>query len=196
MEEALKAEKKYTYKEYLNWDDEYRWELIKGVPYSMSPAPTSYHQAISGELSRQISNYLRGKSCKIFNAPFDVRIPNDNDVDEDIETVIQPDLTIVCDRSKIDKRGYKGVPDMIVEILSPSTSKRDREEKYELYEEAGVKEYWIVSPYEKNVTVYILENNKYGKCKYYYDKEKAKISIFEDLEIDLEPVFEDIDVFI
>jgi len=141
----------------------------------MSPAPSSEHQRISMELGRQLSNYLRGKNCTVFPAPFDVRLPRGEEKDEEIENVVQPDLVVVCDRGKIDKRGCKGAPDLIIEILSYSTAKKDLNEKFNLYEQACVKEYWVVFQSEEVVEIYQLNDNmRYEKTGTYQSSDRSK----------------------
>lgn len=136
----------YTYADYLSWEEGDRLELIEGTPVMMVP-PSTAHQAILMEISRQIANYLEGKACKVFPAPFAVRLFSDKDTpDGDVNTVVEPDITIVCDLDKLDKRGCNGAPDAVIEILSPSIAKYDRFTKLHLYRKAGVKEYWIVDP--------------------------------------------------
>ena len=143
---ARKFEKHYTYRDHRQWPDDERWELIGGVAYVMS-GPSSPHQGISMEMGRQIANHLRGKRCRPFMAPLDVFLPPIHQMDEDdVDTVVQPDLLVVCDSAKIRERGIWGAPDLVVEILSPSTSRKDQNEKYNLYERSGVKEYWVVEP--------------------------------------------------
>jgi Uma2 family endonuclease len=142
-----KSGESFTYKDYLTWTNPAeRWELIDGLAYDMSPAPGTFHQSISGELFTIIKIFLRGKPCNVFAAPFDVRLPDGDESDDDTMTVVQPDIIVVCDKSKIDKRGVRGVPDFVAEILSPSTATKDYREKYDLYEKHGVKEYWIIDP--------------------------------------------------
>jgi Uma2 family endonuclease len=168
-DQALKKEKtdhKFTYKEYCSWPDDERWELIDGVAYDMSPAPTSSHQRISMRMSTNISNWLKGKECEIFSAPFDVMLPNFPMKNKDeINTIVQPDISVICDPSKIIEKGCLGAPDLVIEILSPSTSKKDLNEKFQLYEKHGVKEYWIVDPGNKYIQVFHLltEGKKSGK---------------------------------
>jgi len=187
---SSKPDIKYSYGDYLKWPDEERWELIEGVPYCMAPAPSVEHQIISGEIFRQLANYLFDKDCKVFNAPFDVILPENDEKDEDIQTVVQPDILVICDKSKLDKRGYRGAPALVVEILSQSTTKKDLNEKYNLYERSGVKEYWVVFPLDQVLDVYLLdENGKYQKAGTYANDARVKPSIFEDLEIDLSLVF-------
>ena len=184
VEEALPEYKKhYTYADYMSWDDDERWELIEGVPYLMS-APTSQHQEILGELFGQIWTFLKGKPCKVILAPFDVRLYADTTDD----TVVQPDLQIICDKSIITKAGCTGAPDMVVEILSPSTSKKDRELKFRIYQETGVREFWIIDPESKITSVNILEHEKYI-TKVYQETDKAPVYILDDFEIDLVEVF-------
>lgn len=184
-----KPEQKYSYADYLTWDENERWEIIDGVPY-MQAAPSRVHQEISGELYLQFGTYLKGKPCKVYHAPFCVRLDIEKD-DNDIKNVVEPDITIVCDSSKLDERGCKGSPNMIVEILSPSTGKKDRVDKFNKYEKSGVTEYWVVEPDQKLVSVFLLQSNgRYGRPEMYTEEDKIKVSLFPDLEIDLKPVFE------
>lgn len=186
-----KRKETYTYGDYLQWTNEERWEIINGVPYLMSPAPSSEHQRISREIGRQFANYLLGKNCESFSAPFDVRLPQEDENEEEITNVVQPDLVVICDRSKIDQRGCKGIPDMIIEILSYSTAKKDLNEKFNLYERSGVKEYWVVFTGEKAVEVYQLsEDMRYERTGTYQSKDRIKVGILPELEIDLSLVFQ------
>lgn len=180
----------YTYGDYTKWPDEERWELIDGVPYNMSPAPSRTHQKILGELYKQIAVYLTGKTCEVYIAPFDVRLPKGDEKDEQIGTVVQPDLVVVCNREKLDERGCKGAPDLAIEVLSPYTAGKDMKIKLSLYERVGVKEYWIVDPMNKTVQVYQLEmEGIYGRPGIYTDTDHLKVGLFPDLEIDLSLVF-------
>lgn len=184
-----KPEQKYSYADYLTWDENERWEIIDGVPY-MQAAPSRIHQEISGELYLQFGTYLKGKPCKVYHAPFCVRLDTEKK-DSDVKNVVEPDITIVCDSNKLDEKGCKGSPNMIVEILSPSTGKKDRVDKFNKYESAGVKEYWIVEPDQKFISVFLLQSNgRYGRPEMYTEEDKIKVSIFPDFEIDLKPVFE------
>lgn len=183
------SNKKYTYADYLKWDDDKRWEIIDGIPYMLA-APSWQHQAISRELILQFGNYLRDKSCQIFAAPFDLRIPKSNEKDEDTKFIFQPDITVVCDKNGLKDTGYFGVPSLVIEISSPSTAKRDKILKFNTYERAGVKEYWIIEPEDKTVMVFKLgDNHRYGRPDIYSDEDKIKVGIFQDLVIDLKPVF-------
>ncbi len=190
--EALNIDlnKRYTFANYLTWFDDKRRELIDGFVKLMSPAPLSVHQAVSANLFGLIWNYLREKKCKVNHPPFDVRLPTNNEkVDDEIETVVQPDLCIICDISKIDRRGCLGTPDFIIEILSDN-SKHDVDTKFKLYEKHGVREYWIVHPVEQTVNVFVLdENGKYQFGGLYAQDAKVKVNIFDDFYIDLAEVF-------
>ncbi len=186
-----KTETKYTYGDYYYWPDNERWELIYGIAYCMSPAPSRSHQKFSGELFRQISNYLINKPCEVYDAPFDVRFPEANESDNDIETVVQPDISVICDESKLDERGCRGAPDLIIEITSPSTISKDIKEKFYLYEQHGVKEYWIVHASEKYIEVFkINSDGKYGRPEIYVEHDKIKVDVLKGLTIDLSLVFE------
>ncbi|MEK7812899.1 MAG: Uma2 family endonuclease [Candidatus Desantisbacteria bacterium] len=188
-------EERFTYKDYLQWPDDERWELIDGAAYDMSPAPSRRHQEIIVELSRQISTYLLDKPCQVYVAPFDVRLPEFDEekaslsTDEEIETVVQPDIVIVCDKNKLDDRGCKGSPDIVIEVLSPYTAKKDMITKYHLYERHRVKQYWIFDPTTDEVVVFKLKGNKYGEPQEYSKGEKIRVDMFEDLEIDLSAIF-------
>lgn len=184
-----KPEQKYSYTDYLTWNQNERWELLDGVPY-MQAAPSRIHQEISMELSTQFHTYLKGKTCRVFAAPFCVRLDVEKN-DNDVKNVVEPDITIVCDSSKLDERGCKGSPNMIIEILSIASGKNDKLIKFNKYEKAGVKEYWIVEPDQKLISVFILQaNGSYGRPEIYSEEDKIKVSIFPDLEIDLKPVFD------
>jgi Uma2 family endonuclease len=191
---AEKTEKKFTYGDYLTWSDDERWEIIDGVSYVMTPAPTIYHQRISVNLIWSFKEYLKDKAGEVFHAPIDVLLPWNDEKDTEVETVVQPDLVVVCDRSRlVDDRAFKGAPDLVVEILSPSTAGKDRKIKRELYQRAGVREFWIIDPNGKTVEVFCLDGSgKYGSPDVYTPEDKIKVGILEDLTIDLRQVFEDI----
>jgi len=164
MQPALNPREHYTYGDYLTWSDDVRYELIDGQAYLMAPAPTLEHQDIAGEIYRQLSNQLAGKACRPFIAPVDVRLPRKDEEDEEIDTVVQPDVLVVCDISKLDRRGVRGAPDFVVEVLSPSSAYHDHQRKREVYERAGVREYWLVDPLERTILVYRLDQQGgYGK---------------------------------
>lgn len=183
--------KTYTYADYLSWPDEERWELIDGVPYDMSPAPSRRHQEISAALTGELYAYLKGKPCKVYAAPFDVRLPRDGEIeDKDIKTVVQPDLVIVCKRDRLDDRGCVKAPDLAIEIISRYTSSKDTVKKFNLYEREGVREYWVIRPDDKTVAVFKLgSDNRYGRPEMYTAEEKIKVGIFDSLVIDLQDIF-------
>lgn len=182
----------YSYADYLSWSDDERWELIDGRAYMMTPAPSRRHQEILVELTRQISGLLADKPCKVYVAPFDVRLAEQGESCEEVKTVVQPDLLVVCDKSKLDDKGCLGAPDFIIEIVSPSTASLDYIRKLSLYEKHQVKEYWIVQPVDQVVMVYELnEDKKYGRPSFYTKDDKARIEILEDGWLDLRAVFKE-----
>ena len=189
----ISLDKKYTYADYLTWLDDKRRELINGFISLMTPAPAMKHQQISRQLLLFFGNFLSSNDlCQVFHAPFDVRLPKPETTKEDkeIQTVVQPDICIICDPSKLDDRGCIGAPDLIVEILSPSTSKKDLTDKFKVYEESGVKEYWTVNPNDENIMVFVLDKKgKYQLKGMYAGDMIIKVSIFDDLEINLEDIF-------
>lgn len=190
---ALSQEKRYTYADILDWPEEERVELIYGEPYLMAPAPSPNHQSISCALIVQIGGYLEGKKCRAFHAPFDVRLfEEDGNQPHHVDTVVQPDLLIVCDPNKLDRHGCKGAPDLVVEILSPSTMRHDRLLKFNLYQKAGVKEYWIVDPDAKGVMVMTLEEGQYHAPMLYTAQDTVPVGVLEDCRIDLSRVFADV----
>jgi Uma2 family endonuclease len=198
MESTVKKidiEKKYSYADYLSWPDDERWEIIDGVPYDMSPAPTLNHQRISRRLLNGFENYLFDKTCEVFDAPVDVKFSEDEKKnDKEIFNVLQPDLIVVCDKDKIkDNKCCYGPPDIVIEILSPSTASKDIIKKRMLYEKNKVNQYWIVDPQEKEVYIYKLQDNgKYGDPEEYIKTDKIKVEGFEGLEIDLSLVFKNV----
>jgi len=190
----LDMNKRYTYADYLTWMDDVRRELFDGFVKLMTPSPTRKHQETSFKLVRCIGNYLYKKSCKIYYSPSDVRLPDkqSNKSDNKIYTVVQPDIFVVCDLSKLDDRGCLGAPDLIIEIISAKNSKRDVKDKFKIYEEHGVREYWIVNPNDENVNVFLLaQNGKYQFVSMYADDDKIPVNIFNgEFEVDLLEVFE------
>ena len=186
----LPQEKRYTLADALTWDEQERIELIYGDPVMMSPPPTRIHQKASISLSTQLSNYLSGKRCEVYAAPFAVRpFEQDGDTPEDVDTLVEPDITVVCDPSKLDDIGCKGAPDLVMEILSPSTQRHDKLTKFNLYQRAGVREYWIVDPASKSVQVFFLENGYYVAKDFGVAGDHLKVNILEDCAIDLSKVF-------
>ncbi len=187
---ALPAEEmRYTFADYLTWDEDDHIELIYGYPRMMSP-PLRIHQKVSGELFAQLHGYLDGKKCEVYAAPFGVRLfQEEDDKPEDINTVVEPDLVVVCDPNKLDDYGCKGAPDLIVEILSPTTRRHDRIVKLDLYQRAGVREYWVVNPEDRTVQVMLLKDHYLLPVEDYGREDTAKVNILEDCTIDLSKVF-------
>lgn len=187
----LDVNKRYSYADYLMWELQERVELIKGKIYKMSPAPGTEHQKISRQLSLRIFQYFDKKECQAFSAPFDVRLPKkEKSNDEETFTVVQPDLCVICDPEKLDERGCHGAPDLIIEILSPGNSKKEMREKYEVYQETGVREYWLVNPTDKTVLVYVRsEVGQFVGLQPMTEDQEARAAIFPDLKIDLKEVF-------
>ena len=193
VEYGLQSYPRYTYADYLLWMDEQRRELINGIAYLFS-APTRFHADITSEILSIFKWFVKKRKgkCKVYHAPFDVRLPKKGETaNEKIDTVVQPDICVICDQSKLDDAGCIGAPDLIVEVQSPSTAKRDLREKFDLYEQSGVREYWIVYPGDKGITVYTLqENGKYNDGTTYMFSGKVPVGIFEGLEIDLKELFD------
>ena len=185
----LDQNKTYSYADYLTWRFDDMVELIKGKLFIQSPAPAYRHQLIASNLHRDIANHLRKHSCQSFFAPFDVRLLKERKEDADVFTVVQPDICVICDLSKMDSRGYAGAPDLIVEIISPSTAKKDIDYKFSLYEENGVKEYWIVFPDSNAVDQYFLAEGKYKRKDVFVNSQKFSSVVFPDLKINLEDIF-------
>ncbi|BCX81413.1 hypothetical protein MIT9_P0991 [Methylomarinovum caldicuralii] len=156
------VQRRYTYADYLTWPENERWELIDGVAYDMSPAPTRRHQEIVVEICRQFANQLADRRCRVYVAPFDVRLGAPGLADDEIDTVVQPDVSVWCDPSKLDERGARGAPDLAVEVLSPHTAAKDLTVKRELYARVGVVEYWTIEPLDRVLMIWRLEGNGYG----------------------------------
>ena len=190
----LDLNKKYTYADYLTWQFDEMVELIRGKVFRMSPAPNRYHQEISSQLHIIIGSYLRKKPCKVYHAPFDVRLPlpAKQQTPNKIDTVVQPDICVVCDLTKLDVQGCIGAPDWIIEILSPATSKKDLTEKFDIYQHAGVQEYWVVYPFEKTVSVFQLDPTgtyQLARITPFVEGEMVPVGVFEGFEVDLGEVF-------
>ncbi|MCL2387200.1 MAG: Uma2 family endonuclease [Defluviitaleaceae bacterium] len=195
--------KRYTYADYLTWNDGVNRELIDGIPYikyeqivdgkpCAMAAPASGHQLIFRELFLRLGNFLSGKQCQVLSAPFDVRLNACDDDDEDVVLVFQPDIFVVCDKTKIDKKGCKGAPDMVIEILSPTTRKKDKLIKMQKYQQHGVREYWAVDPDARWVDVYLLVEGRYVMSGY-GEEDIAPVMVLPDCEINLTEVFAPLD---
>ena len=183
------AKRKYSYADLMEWPEQPRYELIEGAAVMMA-SPELEHQRISMRISAAIFDYLKGKPCEVFHAPFDVRLfEKEHCKPEDVDTVVQPDILVVCDTDKLDKRGCKGAPDMVVEILSPSNAKYDLWTKYRLYEKAGVREYWIADPETQMLAVFLLRDGTFSSPMFYTKTAKVKTAVLGDCLIDLGEVF-------
>ena len=184
--EALLQDEYYTYSDYKEWNTKDRYEIIDGIAYAMAP-PSIAHQNVSSNLHREIANFLKDKPCKVYAAPVGVRL----NADKGDNTVLEPDIVVVCDKSKIGRKSIIGAPDMVIEILSPSTVSRDRVAKFNQYLQAKVREYWIADPDSKTVSVHLLENEKYTASAY-GETDKVSVHVLDGCVIDLVDVFTDI----
>ncbi|MGY6522271.1 MAG: Uma2 family endonuclease [Mongoliitalea sp.] len=193
LNEPEAAYGKFSYADYLTWELDEMVELIKGKIFRQAAAPRRIHQEVSLKVVRRIAEFLEGKTCKVFIAPFDVRLPVKSKKNEDIFTVVQPDICVVCDLEKLDEMGCVGAPDLIVEILSPSNNQKELIHKYEVYLEAGEKEYWIIHPSEKTLFIYTLSDGDYVPSKLYTIGHTVPSSVIKGFELDLEWVFKDLD---
>lgn len=182
----LDPEKSYTYADYLKWKFKESVELIKGKIMEMSPAPTRFHQDISLKLTLHFAKAFENKPCRLYVAPFDVRFP---DKDGKIKTVVQPDLCVICDQSKLDERGCLGAPDLVVEILSPGNTRKEMKDKYELYQEEKVKEYWIIYPDTRNIQIFFLQEDKYIGIQPVAEGEIVTSVIFPTLSFSTEKLY-------
>ena len=192
--DQLDLSKTYSYADYLQWQFEDMVELIRGKVWKMSPAPNRKHQEISTNLFRVfVRTFDKTAACKLYTAPFDVRLPDRHrsaQADGEVFTVVQPDLCIVCDLEKLDEQGCNGAPDLVVEILSKGNAKREMRTKFDLYQEAGVREYWIVFPYETVLQQFVLnEAGKYQLKSSFSEDELFRAHIFPELEVPLKDVF-------
>jgi len=175
----------YTYADYLEWEGPERYELINGEVFQMA-SPSVAHQALLMGLSSDFDNWLRGKPCRVFTAPLDVRLfPKEDKSDN---TVVQPDLLVVCDKSKLDKGSVNGPPDLIIEIVSPSNSHSELFRKFNYYLEAGVREYWVIDPDIKKVSVHVYENGHYISYSY-KNNDRIPVAVLLGLEISLEDLW-------
>ncbi|WP_454981849.1 Uma2 family endonuclease [Capnocytophaga granulosa] len=182
----------YTYADYLLWRFKEQVELLRGKLFKMSPAPREIHQRVLNEINFELMSFFRNKTCRVYPAPFDVRIPAKGakgTTDNQIYTIVQPDLCVVCDLEKIDGRGCVGVPDLVVEILSPSNSRKDLKDKYEIYQEAGVPEYWIVDADDKAIYRYVLEGDTYIGLPPVSEGDVFSSRKFPEMKIDTKLIF-------
>lgn len=189
--DQLDFDKTYSYADYLTWRFQERLELFKGRLFKMSPAPSTNHQRVASNLHGILWSKFKNHSCKLFSAPFDVRLldKKKSTNDSEIFTVVQPDLCIICDEDKLDQRGAFGAPDLVIEILSPGNSKKELKYKYDLYEEAGVLEYWIVNPEDKTFLIYVLRDNQFIGLHPLIEEDQIKSPLFPQLDFILEEIF-------
>ena len=188
----LDLNKTYTYADYFKWQFKQRVELIKGKIFEMSPAPNRFHQEIAGTIHVRLWLFLENKPCKVYGAPFDVRLPRRSKSDKTIITVLQPDVCVVCDLNKLDTRGCIGAPDIVVEVLSPGNNSKELKKKYEVYEEAGVLEYWLVSPQDQWMRVYTLVEGKFRESPYFVAGDLVTSAVLPGFFLDLTDLFKDI----
>ena len=187
----LDLKKTYSYADYLTWQFQDKLELIKGKIFKMSPAPSTNHQRISMELAGILYNFFKPHQCNLFAAPFDVRLidKKKSTLDKEIFTVVQPDLCVICDETKIDERGAIGAPDLVIEILSPGNPNKEMKYKFDLYEEAGVQEYWIVNPADKTLFIYVLKENQFIGMHPLIEEDSIQSKLFPDLDFQLAEIF-------
>ncbi len=186
---AIDPNGRYTYKDYLSWPDEFRCELINGVIYDMCAAPRRAHQDVIRDLVEVFIDYFKGKPCKMYFAPFDVILTAFGDRESDSDTVVQPDLSVFCDRSKLTLAGATGAPDLVVEILSPSTAIKDQREKRVLYERHRVREYWVINPANETAMIYVLgTDGKFQRPQLFCRGETISSTIFPGLEAAIDAI--------
>lgn len=193
----------YSYADYLKWQLDERVELLRGRIFRMSPAPNTRHQRISGKLNRWIGNFLSNSSCDVFSAPFDVRLSVSKGInisrkfrnktkslpDGKIMTVVQPDICVICNPDMLDEKGCAGSPDLVIEILSPGNSRREMKDKFEIYQEAGIPEYWIVDPEHEFIIMYMLHKEKYIGSAPYYSGDTIFSKAIDGFSLDVEQIF-------
>ena len=185
VDEEFPEKHRYTYADYLEWEGQERYELIDGEAFMMS-SPSVAHQALLMGLSLDFGNWLQGKPCRVFAAPLDVRLfPKEDKSDR---TIVQPDLLVVCDKNKLDKGSVNGPPDLAIEIVSPSNTSSELLRKFNYYLKAKVREYWVIDPELKNVSVHVYENGRYISTTY-NDNESIPVTVLEGLEISLEALW-------
>ena len=188
---ALKQGERFTLDQWRSWPENERWELIDGIAYAMSPAPRIPHQYFAGEIFYALRRFLEGKPCQPFMAPADVYLPDDSE--DGTDTVVQPDVMVICDRSKITPRGCRGAPDLLAEVLSPWTSHKDQLVKHELYARHGVLEYWVIDPGNRCVRVYRLDPKssprRFGEPAILYDKRVVESTVLEGYRISVTELF-------
>ena len=192
MASPAEKNRKLTYADYLSWEDGQRWEIIDGKPFNITPTPSRRHQEILMAILSKFYGYLKNNPCEIYTAPFDVRLPEQDQTEFDVTNVVQPDISVICDPTKLDDKGCLGSPDLIIEITSPATAAYDLIDKLNLYERLRVPEYWFVHPDDKIAMVFLVtENREYGKPRIYAGEDQVPVTLFPDLVVDLKKVFKD-----
>jgi Uma2 family endonuclease len=192
MSATSPVERPHTYGEIRTWSDDTRWEIIDGQAYAMA-GPTYVHQSVVMGLGVQLYAYFQARGCRVLSAPFDVRLPRGDEPDEQIETVVQPDIVVVCDRSKLDDQGCRGAPDVVIEVLSPSTAGRDQVTKRAIYERHGVHQYWLVHPTDRVVTIYRRRSEGgFATPEVFEARGSVPIQGYEGLELDWDQAFVDV----
>jgi Uma2 family endonuclease len=197
MSPTRPLDRPYTYADLRRWPDDVRWELIEGEAYAMT-GPSWQHQLVCLGLAAQLRVLFRDRGCHVLVAPFDVRLPVTQEDDDAITTVVQPDISVVCDASKLDARGCRGAPDLVIEVLSPSTAARDHLIKRALYERHGVREYWLVHPLDRIVTIHRragearVKQDGFGTPELLEARGKMVSVGFAGVEIDWDDVFADV----
>jgi Uma2 family endonuclease len=193
VKEPIAAYGPYSYADYLHWDLKERMEIIKGRYFKMNAAPKRLHQKISLHIAAELYQFLKGKQCEVYEAPFDVRLPVKSLKNEEIFTVVQPDICVICDPKKLDEAGCLGAPKLIIEILSSGNNKKELKYKYEVYEESGVTEYWIIHPDEQTLMVYTLTAGKYLPSRLFTSGVIVKSGCVKGFALDLELLFNEME---
>ena len=178
----------HTYADYLAWPEDVRYELVDGVAYLMAPAPSVDHQTVAFEVGHQVRTALEGDPCRVLVAPVDVLLPRGREADEEVDTVVQPDVLVVCDEAKLTPRGVSGAPDWVVEVISPATAGHDQIVKLAAYERAGVREYWLVHPVDRLVTIYRHDGSAYGRPEIRELTGETPVGVLEGVAVHWEPI--------
>ena len=190
----LDLKKRYTYADYLTWTFDDRLELIKGWIYKIGASPNRKHHKVSGNISMILWDFISKKNFHLYKAPFDVRLKKNKGSDSEVDSVVQPDISVFCDLTKLDDRGAIDAPDLVVEITSDSTMKKDYNEKFNLYEENGVQEYWIVNPELKSMEIFTSVDNTFesaGVFNIHDGATEVNSLMFPDLNVNLLEIFKD-----
>src|SRR5690606_17105718 len=192
-EPDISYEGRYSYADYLTWQLDETVEIIKGRLFKMTAAPIRIHQKVATKLTYILYGFLEGRLCEVYSAPFDVRLPKTSVRDEDIYTVVQPDICVICDKNKLDDAGCIGAPDLIMEILSPGNNKKELKNKYEVYQESGVREYWIIHPNEQTLMIYSLNDGHFVPSRLFTSGDIVTSEVLPGFSLDLEDFFKDMD---